>query len=308
MRRAAGLGALAVLLAAGAIGWGGSGANFTGTSANPANALTAATLAAFSSLTAAPSGNDVALSWPAGGSGVGYEVYGASNGSSSTCASAPTAALGGSSTPATSWTDSARGAAAPGSWWCYRVQAVYHSWTSISGDPVAATRTGVAVNSVTITNGASSVSGCSSSGTAQALDCGDRIQIVFDQPMQQVPAASSTDTVCGTSNTIMLGDTVTSGGCATTDPVEVGTLTGITTTNNARYSASWSWNATHDTLTIVLGGLVAGHKNVVLGSGTWTFKPTTTSTKLLSATGSVHACDQNTTGGVGCTPAASGGF
>ena len=50
--------------------------------------------------------------------------------------------------------------------------------------------------------------------------------------------------------------------------------------------------------------LISGTTGPTL-SGTWTLNPTTTGTKVLSATGSYHNCDTNTGGG-NCLPVATG--
>jgi hypothetical protein len=42
-------------------------------------------------------------------------------------------------------------------------------------------------------------------------------------------------------------------------------------------------------------------------SGTWSFNPTTTASKLLSATGSFQACNTHTGGG-NCLPTMGGSF
>ena len=71
-------------------------------------------------------------------------------------------------------------------------------------------------------------------------------------------------------------------------------------------ASNYAWSNGNKTLTVTIGSRIAGAQNPAV-SESWTFNPTATATKLLSATGSFHACDTNAGGG-NCLPALSGGF
>jgi hypothetical protein len=77
-------------------------------------------------------------------------------------------------------------------------------------------------------------------------------------------------------------------------------------TQASRFNTTWTWSAGNTVLTATVGTLSAGSANTQ-ASGTATFTPNTTSTGLLSATGSFHTCSSNTGGG-NCLPVATGSF
>jgi hypothetical protein len=255
--------------------------------------VTTATLGAPSGLTATPLGHDVALAWSAGQSGTGYQILGTANGSNPNCSGATFSAL--TSTTNLAYSDSGR-YGPQGGWYCYQVQTSNSTWTSTT-NPSVAVQLGVVATSLSITNG----------GNSGKLDTGDQIAITFNQPIDTSTGPGSTDSVCSTgSNTILLATTVASGSCSTSESVNVGTLSGGTQGTNARFAATNAWSNANKTLTITLGTRTSGSGNT-FASGAWTLNPTTTSTKLQSATGAFHACDTNTGGGF-CLPSASGSF
>lgn len=271
-----------------------SGASFNATSVNPGNAYALTALYAPSGLTATPSGHDVSLAWSAGTNGNGYAVLGVANGSSSNCSAASFASIG--SAGGTSYADTGR-YTPQGTWFCYQVKTSYASWTSVPGNPTAAAQLGVVAASVTVANG----------GTAGKLDPGDTITVTFNQPISTSTAPSGTNSVCAIAGaTIVLGSTATTGSCAASETVNLGKLTGGTSSANARWSATYAWSNANKTLTVTVGARTVGTANPTV-SGSWILNPTTTATKLLSSTGSFHACDTNTGGG-SCLPASGGSF
>ncbi len=277
-------------------------ASFTSTSANPSNTLSAGTLAAPSGLTAAPSGQDVALSWTGASGASGYAIRGAANGTSSSCTGVTLAALTTQNT--TSHTDTGRSTPA-GTYYCYAVQSTYRSWTSAL-TPATAVQLGVVARAVTLTN-AANTAGCSSMNGAAWLDCGDRIVVDFNQAIDPATGPQTGNTVCGVSTTIVLAATATTGNCVATEARNLGLLTGPTLTNSARFSANYAWSNGNRTLTVDVRGRVTGNRNVQLGTGALTFAPSTDAVDLRSSAGAFHVCDTNT-GGSNCRPVASGTF
>ncbi len=273
----------------------GSEAAFTAQTQNPGNAYAMTALYAPSALTASTTGHDVGLSWGAGTNGSDYSILGVANGSSSNCSSVTFAALG--SSAGTSYTDSAR-FAPQGTYYCYQVQTSYASWTSVNGNPTVAARLGFFAASIAATNG----------GTAGRLDAGDKIVLTFDQAVTTSTGPSGTNTVCARTgnDTITLGVVTTTGTCAANETNNLGTVTSGTLSANGRWNATWVWSAGNTALTITLSTRVQGTTNVTT-TGAWAFNPVTTTTKLLSSTGSFHVCDTNTGGG-NCLPALTGSF
>src|SRR4029077_11477759 len=112
--------------------------------------------------------------------------------------------------------------------------------------------------------------------------------VTFNQAITTSTGPSGTNTVCAVSGaTIMVGSTTTSGTCATSETLNLGKLTGGTSAANGRWNATYAWTGGNTVLTVTLGTRTSGSSNVTT-SGTWTFNPTTTASKLLSATGSFH--------------------
>ena len=280
-------------------GWSvqGSYAAVNGRTQNPNNVFAMTALYAPSSLTAVPAGHDVSLSWSAGQNGNGNAVLGVANGTSSNCTGASFGSVGTAS--GTSYTDTGR-FSPQGTYFCYQVQTTYASWTSVQNNPVAAAQIGVVATSVQATNG----------GTAGVLDPGDTIVINFNQPVNPASGPSGTDTVCSViagapNGQILLGSTTTNGGCATNEAVDLGKLTGGGSNRNARYNATYVWTNSNTTLTVTIGNRLLGTNPTI--TGTWTLNPTTTATKLLSATGGFHICDTNAGGG-NCLPTTASNF
>jgi hypothetical protein len=259
--------------------------------------LASATLGAPSALTATPSGDNVALSWSVGTLGTGYSLLGVANGSSSNCSSASFAALTTVNGLATVLYNDSR-FTPQGTWYCYELKtSAGTNWTSSGSNPTAAVQLGLVATSVVAANG----------GTSGKLDQGDTLTITFNQPVTPGSGPSGTNTVCitGNNDTIMVGSTATSGSCATSETLNLGNLTGGTSSSNSRFNATYVWSNGNKTLKVTVGSLSNGSVSTLTGS--WTFTPTTTATALLSSTGSAHICDINTGGGV-CLPAMSGSF
>jgi hypothetical protein len=294
-------------------------ATFSKTTSNSSNTVTATSLTAPTGLTAVPAGRDVSLAWTAASPANGYDVQaGAASGSS--CASTTFATIGSNPTTATtSYTDTNRAgpsgsaptapAVAQGTYYCYRARTRYNLWQSAATTSAVAVQVGVVATSLAIVKNGNTT-GCTSSGAAGALDCGDQITITFNQAINPANGPAAGDTVCGASGgtTILLASTTPSGACNTgTETTEVGTLTTPTLTNTQRYPATYAWSAGNTVLTITLGARQSGPKNLVVGNGTFTFNPTTNAAELKSTSGAVHACDSTTGGGV-CKPSTTAGF
>jgi hypothetical protein len=252
-------------------------------------------LVAPGSLTATPSGHDVALSWTAGSNGSGYQLLSAANGTSSNCTSASFAAL--TSTTGLTATDTGR-YTPQGTYQCYQVKTTYNTWSSTTSNPTAAAQLGFVASSVAVTNG----------GTAGKLDAGDRIVVTYNQPVATATGPISTNKVCtnaaSSGNIIMIGDAITS--CNATTAVTVGAISTGTSTKTAAYSATWTWSAANTVLTVTIGTRTSGSADATI-TGSLTLSPTTTTTNMLSATGSYHNCDTNTGSG-NCLPTVSGSF
>ena len=273
-----------------------SSASLNAQTANNGNVWSFTSLYAPSSLTAVSAGDDVALGWTAGTNGNGYSVLGATNGSSSNCGSATYAAIG--SSVGTTYTDAGR-FTPQGTYYCYQVQTSYGSWTSVTSNPTAAAQLGFVASTGAAANG----------GQARKLDTGDTITIDFDQAVNTATGPGGTNTVCtfaGSTDTIVLGATATTGACAAGEANSLGTLTGGSLNKNERWNATWVWSNGNRTLTITIGARVTSPTESN-ATGTWTFTPTTTASKLLSSTGSFHVCDTNAGGG-NCLPVLTGSF
>jgi hypothetical protein len=291
LQAAAALAAAALVTFAAA---GGTAASFNARTANPAATYALTALYAPTSLTATTAGAGVNLSWTAGANGNGYSILGVANGTSSNCAAATTASLG--TSVGTTYADSSR-STPQGTWFCYEVKTKYSAWTSVASNPRVAAQIGVVVSTIVAANG----------GTAGKLDTGDTITATFNQPITTASGPSGTNSVCAIGGaTIVIGTTTTSGTCVATETTNFGKLTGGTSSTNVRYAATYAWNAALKQLTITIGSRTSG-LTAPTTSGTWTLGPTTTATKLLSTTGSLHTCDTNTGGG-SCLPTLTGSF
>lgn len=262
---------------------------------NPASTLATAALAPPGGLTGAAVGRDVVLGWTAGVNGDGYRIEAAANGLVPDCTAAGFATVG--STAGTGYTDAGRHLP-QGTWHCHRVTTTYQAgWTNQQASPVVATQVGVVAVTVALANG----------GLAGTLDTGDRVVVTFNQAIAPASGPSATDTVCATLlGTVRIASATTGGACVVDEAVNLGVLSGVTVSAAARWSATYAWSNGNRTLTVTLGARVSGLLNPVV-AGPWTFNPTTTSTRLLSATGSFHVCDSNSGGG-NCLPLPSGAF
>ncbi|HET6313359.1 MAG TPA: hypothetical protein VFH60_05950, partial [Chloroflexia bacterium] len=268
----------------------------TARTANPNARFATTSLYAPGSLVATPSGRSSVLSWTAGQNGNGYKVLGLGNGTSSACPASTSASYTAiTTTTGLSYTDANRSPASvpQGTWYCYQVQTTYQSWSSVLNNPVAGVQVGVVATSAQLVN-----------LSASKLDSGDQFIFTFNQAIDTTTGPVSGNSVCSNGTTIWIGSTAISGGCAATETVNVGKITGGTLIENTRWAATYAWSNSNTRLTVTLGSRTAGNKAPVLSASTWTFTPTTTSTKLLSAAGAFHICDSNTGGG-NCTPTLS---
>jgi hypothetical protein len=261
--------------------------------------VASATLGAPSGLNATPSGHGVALTWSAGTNGTGYSLLGVANGSSSNCSSATFVALTTIAGLATaSYSDASR-FTPQGTWYCYQLKTTAGTnWTSTTGNPTDAAQLGFVASTVSVTNG----------GTSGRLDTGDVLTFTFNQAVATATGPSGTNSVCAVSggNTIVVGSTTTSGGCAAGETTNLGVLSGGSANTSTRYAATYAWSNSNQTLTVTVGSRTSGVSAPTI-SGSWTFDPTSSSTKLQSSTGAFHICDTNTGGGA-CNPTLSGSF
>lgn len=268
-----------------------------------------ASLGAPGGLTATPSGRDVSLSWTAGTSGNGYAVRGVNNGTSNSCAAATPVAVG--TTAATTYTDIAR-STPQGTWFCYEAQTTFSGWTSVNGNPRAAAQLGVVASTVTLTN-AGDTAGCAAGtfGTADRLDCGDRVIVIFNQPMSTATGPQTGNTVCANraNGFVTLASPTTTGACATGERAtgRLGAVSGSAITGaDPRHSATYAWSNGNMTMTVTVGARIS--QTAASFTATMrTFNPTPATANLTSATGGFHACDTNTGGG-SCLPVSTTGL
>lgn len=256
--------------------------------------ISSVTLGAPTALVASPSGHDVAVSWAAGSGGTGYAVLGLSNGASSSCPASGYAAV--TTTAGTSVTDTGR-STPQGTWYCYQVVTTRGLWSSQASNPVAAAQLGVVAKSVAVTNG----------GTAGRIEPGDVVTITFNQAITPATGPAATDTICSdtASGTVVLGSTGAGTVCNTAQ-ADLGTLTPLTVSKDARWAATWTWSAGNTVLTVTVGARTSGPTTSASG-GPAVLYPTTTATLMKSTTGAFHVCDTNAGGG-SCLPTASGAF
>lgn len=278
------------LLAAGIVASPSFG-RFTELDTTPSNSFTTRQLIAPTQLAATARGHDVTLTWHDGQNGNGYALLGGSNGGSGNCSGVTYTQI--ATTTTTGYTDTNR-YSPQGTFYCYQVQTIYNTWSSIANNPTDAAQIGFVANSIRMNNG----------GTANQLDPNDQIIITFNQAVDTSTGPASSDTVCAetSSGTILLGSTMVSGSCYLTETVTLGKISGGTLSSNARFNATYTWGNNNKTITVTLGSRIEGASNPNVSSAMWTFTPTTASTKLKSASGAFHICDTNAGGG-NCLPA-----
>jgi hypothetical protein len=89
---------------------------------------------------------------------------------------------------------------------------------------------------------------------------------------------------------------------APSESLNLGQITGgLTGGCNCRFNATYAWSNGNQTLTITLGSRTVGYANPTLNSATRTLYPTTSASKMQSASGNFHICDTNSGGG-NCLP------
>jgi hypothetical protein len=294
MRRRRGTVLAAVLLAlVGAAGMShGTHASFAGDVRNGGNTFALTSLYAPGTLTTAPAGHAVDLTWTAGQNGDGYRILSAPAPDPlvNDCAAASFTEL--ITQTGTSYTHAL--GSPEGTWHCYQVQTSYASWTSVEGNPVAGARLGFVASVVAFANG----------GNANRLDTGDSFTVTFNQPVDTATGPQAGNSICWESDRIVLGSTQT-GDCTPGDTSpRLGVVTGGTISRNHRYAATWVWSNGNRTLTATLGARISGNGNSS-NSGSWTFRPTTNAALLESATGGFHVCDANANGS-NCLPPVAG--
>ena len=178
---------------------------------------------------------------------------------------------------------------------------------------------GHAVKSVVVAN----------AGTAGKLDANDTITITFLQPVDQtagnIPvstnrtnttASTSGDVICVVATaptTIWIGRTSYATSCAQTETVTVGSITGVTQTQNAVFNASYAWTPASCTtactgLVATVRGLMGGTAPTATTLSSASFTPTTAANKLKSVSGAVAICTSVNTATSTCRPAVTGSF
>lgn len=287
-RRASAFAAAVALVAVAGVSRG-TFAAFAGSTTNPGNTFALTSLYPPSTLTATPAGANVEAVWDAGRNGNGYRLLSAPapNPLVNDCTGAvyvPVVAQAG-----TTYTHAL--AAPAGTWRCYTVVTTYHSWTSVSGNPVAGARLGFVASVVDFANG----------GNGSRIDAGDTFTITFNQPVDPATGPQAGNTICWVNDRIVLGSTQ-SGNCSATDLTpRLGSLTGGAVDRNFRFAATWDWSNGNRTLTATVGARLSGTGNYS-NSGAWTFTP---AASVQSATGSLGLCNSNA-GGANCLPAVAG--
>lgn len=268
----------------------GTFAAFTGETRNGGNTFALTSLYPPGNLTALPSAQVVDLAWTAGQNGNGYTILSAPAPDPlvNDCTGASYAPV--TTVTGTSYTHGV--STPPGTWRCYTVQTSYQSWTSVQNNPVAGARMGFVASMASFSN----------TGNPR-IDDGDTIAITFNQAVDPATGPQAGNSICWQNDRITLGSTQT-GNCSATEVPRLGYLTGGTIDRNMRVAATWSWSADNRTLTITVGGRLAGSGNYS-HTGSWTFTPTSNTALLKSAAGGLHVCDTNSGGG-NCTPAVNG--
>lgn len=311
--------ALGLMLLSGAVA--GTSASFNGsTSEATASGLGTDALYAPASIDAAPSGNDVAVTWPAGALGSGASSFGhrvaeRSLGVGSLdgltapgCSEGDTFTTSATVTSATlTFTDTAVATATgnQGSWYCYRVQTTYPQgaspvWFSQTAHPVAVVQIGHVMRTVELVEG---------SGTAGNLGPGDSIVMTFNQPVNTTTGPTSERTCArSNNNTINLGRSGTNA-CGNSETVVVGKIVVASVSSNATWNTAWSWSdcpATNQcrVLTATLGSATNGSTSNVTIGATPVMTPVTGFNK--SAAGAVSPCTQTNSTARVCRPTPHG--
>jgi signal peptidase len=323
---------------------GGTFAAFSTETKNVGSTYSNSFLGAPTSITSLqPQGNDVVAGWGAGQNGDGYRLVGVNNASTPNCPTATSTTYGQLATvsgPGTVYTDANRvGATNPsapttnkaGQWFCYQVQTKFGAgWTSVNGNPTRAVQLGVVATSVALANnGNSGKTGTgatcpTSSGAANAVDCGDRITITYNQVIVGKTAVTNTNTVCANSANKIIGiGSIATGttACGATEVLRVGALVGTTIGASARFSATYVYGTVTDSvsgatvsqLVVSLGGRVTTATASASTSGAWKMRsgtpavPTAATVRsTLPTAAPVDGCWD--TANAMCTPTATGTF
>lgn len=313
-------------------------ASFNGSTSNPDNTLSTASLTAPAGLSAVPAGDDVALAWGAGsfggGTGFGHRVMSHSmgveadprdglDGPAGTCGASDAFTTTAARTAAsvTSATHANAALDAAGSWACYRADAEYPAapaagqWYSQNNNPTATVLLGHVVRSVVGYNG----------GDASRFDDGDSFVLTFNQAVNIATGPVSTNNQTGTpssghdvcivssSGMINIGRTQIGTNCATTQAVSVGRLMGLTMSPGGErggYHATYTWSdcpvaGQCNVLTVLVGRRYRDNKNVDVSMTSASLAPTTSAGTLTSTTGAAICATVNTATST-CRPVPTG--
>lgn len=300
-RTRAAVAALVLLVAGGALTYGqvtGTLAIFTAETENPNTAALGSWIpapsAATSSLTGSTPWSQEHLAWTSGNSAAspspnpvtGQTILYADGGSGASASCGSYSSF--STTTAAATTADITGTNLA-DWWCFEVQSTSTSattsgaWTS---DVVTFTPRQILVPvSVVVANGGS--------GTNR-MNSGDTITITFNQNIN-TPAANH---FCGiSSGVIYLGDTRTSGTCATGDTYTIGKITGVSVSASTLLTETTSVSGKVLTITLSANST----NTATLSSAVFT-----AASNVTAVTGSQPACVS--TSSPNCTVPATGGF
>jgi hypothetical protein len=312
-------------------------AAFTASVAPATSELAIASMAAPTALVATPVDDDVALSWASGsitGGDVGHRVATAWLGVEPGVRDGHDIPAGCTDesdllplTRMTGATFASTGAAwlVPGSWRCYGVRAEYPaapspaSWSSVTGNPVAAVQVGHVVRSVALVDG----------GSAGKLRSGDRFVLTFNQPVAtatgpvatsgggSTPNAGNDVCIHSSSDTIVLGRVTSALGSACTSGADavVGRVTGAALAPNDQttaYRATYAWagcavTARCTELTVTLGTRYRGADVSVSVGTSASFAPTSEGGRLTTP-GGTALCSASNTMWSTCRPTPTGGL
>lgn len=332
--------AFAVILGSGFVL--GTSASFIGSTKNPGNTFSSASLTPPQTLTAAASGLDMSLSWVAGsfggGTGFGHRVMQRNMGvqadprtgsapPAGTCAASDTftIAAGRTSAATTTLTHTNGGATSvAGSYGCYRVDTEYPAspstaqWFSQTSNPVAVVMLGHVVKSVQVLDGGT---------TPGQLFDGDRININFNQPVNIATGPTSNNNPTGTPTTgndvcavssdgmLVIGRQVFNTNCTTSQVGIVGKITGLSLSGETpNYVATYTWSdcpvaGSCRTLSVLVGRRYKGKKDLTASvTATASFEPIANASYLQSTTGAATLCNAANTATTTCRPVPTGSF
>lgn len=189
---------------------------------------------------------------------------------------------------------------------CYRLRAVASGQQKL-GSPALVTQ-GFFITSARIKAGTGDRTGCAGTAKADWVDCGDQVELTFNQPVDRASAPDSSRLVPATTNTvcahdynsratdlIVLGARAGVGTCAPEEERDIGALSGVSLNSSSRFSSTYLWSQVDRLLTVT----VRSGSDVKASSGTWTFASAGV-LRTVSERGGVAVCS--------CSVVATGAF